>query len=167
CSRAAYRGENMARLLSRDFRVGEVLGVTFGSFFANLVPFGSLALLVYVPILVLDLLIVDVSDAQQLVAQVFSASMVVVIILQILLGYVLNAALVYGTILDLRGQRLTIGQCISRGLAVAFPTLGVAIVSFVLMIIGVALLIVPGLIVMVMLSVAIPVAVIERPGVFA
>ena len=94
-----------------------------------------------------------------------AATSVVAILVQLFLGYFLTAALVYGTIRELRGSRANLGECVGRGLALVFPVIGVAFVAFIAGALGFLLLIVPGLIVVTMLWVAIPAAVVERPGV--
>jgi hypothetical protein len=78
-----------------------------------------------------------------------------------------TAVLVYGTIRELRGDRAPIGDCIKGGLGVLFPVIGIAIVEGLITVVGLVLLIVPGIIAMAFLWVTIPVAVVERPGIFA
>jgi hypothetical protein len=92
------------------------------------------------------------------------------------------AAITYGTIQDLRGRKPGIGECLARGLGLMFPTLGVAILTglacavgaFGGLLVGVAvpfLGVIVALILMIViytiLWVAVPVAVVERPGIVA
>lgn len=156
----------MATSPGREFRVGGVLSNAFSIFFRNLLPFGFLALVVSLPVFVLRLVLTE-TDPTALAAQAQAFTPTLILsVLQFLLSYLVTAGLVYGTIQDLRGQRATIGQCLARGLAVLIPTFVVAILVGLMVVLGLVLMIVPGIIVVLMLWVAIPVAVIERPGVF-
>ena len=89
------------------------------------------------------------------------------IVLGLLLDLVVTAALVYGTFQQLRGRHASIGESIGVGLKRLFPVLGVGILAGLFILGGLLLLVIPGLIFMCMLWVAVPVAVVERPGVVA
>lgn len=150
-----------------DFRVGAILGQAFSILFANIVPFGLLAILVtsppYLYALVIDPQIyLEARDDE--VGAIWSSIGFGVV--DFLLRSLLSAALVYGTVQELRGQRASLGDCMVRGLSLIFPVIGVAIVAMIATGLASILLLIPGLIVMVMLWVAIPAAVIERQGVF-
>ena len=83
----------------------------------------------------------------------------------------LGAALSYGTIMEMRGRRAGIMQCVRAGLMRAVPVLAVALLvgmaaglpTLVLNLPGVII----GIFVMIMLYVAIPVAVVEQSGVLS
>jgi uncharacterized membrane protein len=75
--------------------------------------------------------------------------------------------MVYGTFQDLRGRPATIGTSLRHGLGVVLPVLGVALLYVLLMMLGALALFIPMFIVLVMFWVAIPTAVVERPGVIA
>jgi hypothetical protein len=66
----------------------------------------------------------------------------------------------------LRGESARIGECFSVGARRLFPVIAVNVLSLLAIGLGMIFLIVPGMIFMVMLAVAIPVCVVERPGVF-
>ena len=68
---------------------------------------------------------------------------------------------------DLRGKPASIGDCMSVGFGRMFPVLGVALLAGLAVLGGTLLLVVPGLIIACMLYVAVPVAVVEKPGVTA
>ena len=148
-----------------EFRVGSILGRGFSILFKNIVPFGLLSLIVNAPPFIYALIV----DPALYLGQTgeFTGGLVAILIIQALLAYLVTATLVYGTVQDLRGRHASLGDCISRGLAVMFPVIGVAILMVLATGLATLLLIVPGLIVMTMLWVAIPAAVVERPGVFA
>ncbi len=152
----------------QEFRVGRVLSRSFSTLFRNIVPFGLLALVISAPPYVYNIVFVNVDSFD--LANIEPASPIaniIVTISQFLLAYLLTAALVYGTIQDLRGRDVNVGDCIGRGISMILPVLGVAIVSFLLLMLGFAALIIPGFIVMTMLWVAVPAAVIERNGLSA
>jgi hypothetical protein len=151
-----------------EFRVGRVLSRSFSTLFRNIVPFGLLALVISAPPYVYTMLFnIPQSLDPESLQPAYSVTDVVITIMQFLLAYLLTAALVYGTIQDLRGRSVNVGECFSRGISMIFPVLGVAIVSFVLMALGFVALIIPGFIVVTMLWVAVPAAVIERNGLSA
>jgi hypothetical protein len=81
------------------------------------------------------------------------------------LSLIVQGGLVRATMTAAEGGRATLAECLSTGLRRALPLLGVAILSTLGIAFGFALLIVPGVIVYLMWSVAIPVAVVERHGV--
>ncbi len=148
-----------------EFRVGSVLGRGFSILFSNIVPFMFLTVLIYSP-LILYTLTIDISDlTQEAAEQALVTWSLVIVFGSMLLGMILTAALIYGTFQELRGQRATIGECLSHGLRRAIPVLGVALLVMAATMAGLIALIVPGFIVMTMLWVAIPVAVVEQPGV--
>ena len=79
--------------------------------------------------------------------------------------FVLQAALVHGTIAELNGRRASFADCLSTGLKHFVPLLLIAIIYFFVVFCGLIFFVVPGLIVAVMLSVAVPVRVVEHTGV--
>ena len=146
-----------------EFRVGQVIARTLSVLFRNIVPFGLLALIISSPSYLYGIFVdPDVVLGQQQMTSAYFA----IAIVQLLLGYLLMATVVYGTVAELRGNHASIGECIGRGLPLVFPVLGVAIVVTIILMIGLVLVIVPGIIAMIYLWVAIPVAVVERPGIF-
>src|SRR5689334_18144151 len=76
--------------------------------------------------------------------------------------FVLQAALVHGTIAELNGRRASFADCLSTGLKHFVPLLLIAIIYFFVVFCGLIFFVVPGLIVAVMLSVAVPVRVVEH-----
>ena len=163
---AAGAPETMANApdVGPPFRFGAVLGRAFSILFRNIVPFGLLGLVVYSPHIALSVLIQQsaadpASDPARIGLLAIGTTF-----LYVLLYFFLNATVVYGTVQDLRGGKVMIGACMGRGLSTIFPVLGVGILVWLLIALGMVLLIIPGLIAMVMLWVAIPVTVTERRG---
>lgn len=146
-----------------EFRAGSVIARSFSTFFRNILPFGLLALVVTSPTYVYTILTLP-SDLAGFETE-FSFGSGVTTVVELLLTYLVTAALVYGTIQDLRNNRVSVGDCFSQGLARMFPALGVAILSGILTMLAFVALIIPGFMVMAMLWVTIPVVVIERRGI--
>jgi hypothetical protein len=109
----------------------------------------------------------------------------IVLVVGFLLSMWLAGAITFGVVRQLGRQRAGLGECVSVGLGRMFPVLGTAILAALCMIgavlpgflvilasrgearfLGRLLIYVPGLIVYLMLAAAVPVSVIERPGVF-
>ena len=81
-------------------------------------------------------------------------------------AFILQAAIVYGTIADLNGRRAEFGECLSTGLRSWFWLFLLAIVVTVAEVFGYILFIAPGLMMAVAWMVAVPAQVVERTGVF-
>ena len=143
-----------------EFRIGRVLTRGFSVLSRNIVPFGLLAAVFTVPPYLYGL-----APGSPDVPGAGGVGDVAIFVVDVLLGYLLTAALVYGTISELRGAHANLAECVSRGLGLVFPVVGVAILAGIATGLASLLLIVPGLIVLTMLWVAVPVAVVERPGV--
>lgn len=162
-----------------EFRVGSVLGRSISILLKNIVPFGLVALVLTSPPTIYTWV---TANPDELADAGTDWSIWLVNFFGFLLGHLVNAALVYGTVRGLRGRHASLGDCIGGGLAVILPVIGVAfmtwlavaIPAFVIGFIAVittmwlsVLEIVIGVIVMIVLCVAIPAAVVERLGVLA
>ncbi len=150
------------------FRIGGVLGRSFSILFQNIVPFGVIALLFTLPSSLIFL-----ASGTQLVtptgvpADGFAGVIALVMVVQLVSYTVATGSLVYGTFQALRGRRPGLGACLGRGFRLILPVIGVMIVYWIAMMVGFVLLIIPGFIVLIMFWLALPAAVVERPGVFA
>ena len=154
----------MATSAFEEFRVGSVIGRGLSILFRNFAAFMALGLIIMLPMLVLSLWAASGGMPAQSTSQpmLFDA---VYGVLNLLLTNLVTAAVVYGTFRELKGERAGFGECLSTGLGRLLPVLGVAIVAGIAIVLGLVLLIVPGLIALTMFYVAVPVAVVERPGV--
>ncbi|WP_395014954.1 hypothetical protein [Dongia sp.] len=153
-----------------QFQIGRVISDSIAVFGRNLGPFLVISLIIGIPYLLVSLMTVASIDIEaiQATGQLPSGfwGMIVIGILIGMLTYALTqAALVYGTVQDLRGQRASFGDCLSRGFAVLPRVLIVALLASLGIWIGSMLLLVPGLILMVMWWIVNPVLVIEGAGV--
>jgi len=166
----------MTATTATEFSVGGVLSEAFSILTRNIAPFTIISLIVTAPIFVYAYFagaaVVQTSSSVSGTTVGVSSSVVgtgalLAWLLQIVLTQVAVGAISFGVFQEMRGQRADFGQCIARAVGLIFPVLGVSIVTALAIGIGAVLLVVPGLIVACMLWVVIPVAVVERPGVFA
>lgn len=146
-----------------NFSIGSILGRSFSIFGKNIISFLLLGVLLHLP---------SIYIVHDLLTQIESGnwegnSGVVARLIGLFSGQLLAATLIYGTVMELRGMHAGVGKCIQVGLVRALPVLLTAIVAGLAIGVGFILLIIPGIIIMTILYVAIPVAVVERPGVMA
>jgi len=157
-----------------DFTMGGVASATFGSIGRNFTTFALLALLAEVPIQTVAwysykaqigaIQAGALNNAATLVK--YLATSTAMSFPTVIMAYVLQAAIVYGTITDLNGRRASFGSCLSTALKVILPLIGLSIVSTFGVMLGFVLLVVPGIILALGWAIAVPVRVVERKGVF-
>ena len=161
----------MAAVADSQFSIGRVVSRTFAVIGQNAVPFLVLSFLAVLPVELLNYFFGILTTARGGVTFAtqsgsFWLTLAAVYVAAVLFSMVLQASLVHGTIKDLNGERASVGEMLSTGLRLFFPLVGFAIVSTLGVGLGFVLLIVPGLILMTVWSVGIPVLVTERTGVF-
>lgn len=145
-----------------ELRIGDVLARSLDVLFKNFVPFMLLTAVVHLPFIVLGLLFGSgAAGTDPATVGLLGAA-------GGLGGYVLDtiasAAVIYGVFQQLRGQHASMGACISIGLGRLLPVIGVGILSFLCICLGLVALVIPGIIVALMLYVAVPVTVVEKLG---
>jgi hypothetical protein len=148
------------------FDVGSCLSLGFSIWARNLLPFATIAAVVHAPLL-FYMLAVRVDPNQVAENEASVAPLLVIMLLGILLPMIATGALTYGVVQHVRGRPAGFGACVSVGLSRLLPVLGVGLLVGLCILGGLILLIIPAFIIMCMLWVAVPVAVIERPGVTA
>lgn len=148
------------------FGVGRVLATSFAVWFRNLLPFLLITVLFYAPPWIWGMSLVYGEQTPETL-HAASESLEFVILLTVPLNVFVAAALTYGVVMELHGQRASFGACIATGLARFLPALGVGFLSWLCIGLASLALLIPGLIVMCMVYVATPISVIEKPGVFA
>jgi|SRR5215468_11178645 len=149
----------MTSVAQKQFSFGTVVSQAISVFTANLASFVIVSLLLLLPLLVYNLVAVGAPTGG------YSAASLFAIVIQMVLSQLLAATISFATFQYLRGQAVGIGECLSRGLSLIGPVIGVAFLVGLITGIGLVLIVIPGIIAAVMLWVAIPVAVVERPGV--
>jgi hypothetical protein len=147
------------------FEGGAILGETFRVYFANFVPFVLTALVTLIPLFLLSALASEEAGGTNLGPSAQLVLIAVGVILGVLSGPLVTAALTFGVFQHLRNRPVVAGECLSVGLKSLLPVLGVVILQSLAMMAGAIFCLIPGIIVAVMLTVSVPAAVEERPGV--
>lgn len=146
------------------FSAGKALQLGFRVWFRNLPSFLAIVTIVHLPYILWGVMVVQGDDTSFSGLLTFAQlSPLAVMILSLFA----SAAVCYGVVMELSGQRASIGECVATGLARFFPVLGVAFLSALATIGGFILLVIPGFLVLCALYVSPVVAVLERPGVRA
>jgi len=168
-----------------EFRIGRIIARSFKVLVRNFVPFAVLAGLLVGIEFGAETLIADATDflipdtAQRAddgtvpLGELGGVGAVLAIILGILLlvisllfYFLAQAVVIFGTFQDLRGRRASVLDCIKGGLKPVVPIVLIGVLSTIIISLG-FIIIIPGLIFAVGFYVAIPVGVVERPGVRA
>jgi hypothetical protein len=155
--------------LGRRFTVGGVIATTFSVWWRHVLAFTALSLVVYAPLVAAfgtfyrDLLVPVTARPQEMAR--LGAALVVAWAVTALLAVIQAGAVTYGTVRHLSGERARFGEMVRVGLRRGLPVVGIGIVLWVAVVVGLVLLVVPGVMLMVATCVAVPAAVVERPGV--
>jgi hypothetical protein len=142
-----------------DFRVGRVFDRTSSVYTRNFLIFTLVPLVAYLPTLLFP------TRAGGMAYQ--NGGWVIgllAIILTVMLGLLSQAILVYGSFQDMRGKQVDIGESFNVGIGRLVPILGLTILEGLCIMVGFMLLFVPGLILVTMWFVSVPVCVVERRG---
>lgn len=151
----------------RQFGVGRVLAVSLAIFGRNFLSFALISIIFSLPSLAIEWLLNPAFNGAPQTDQGDLLYNAVSFVADMICSGIVTGTLVYGSFQDLRGQRAGLGECISKGLA-TLPKVIVAAIIFGIMVgVGYALLIIPGIILTLMYWVYAPVLVVERPGIWA
>jgi len=151
------------------FAVGRVLGTSTSVLFRNLVSFGVLALVLNL----LPLLVewagggglgsaTGLSDSGGLPAwgiQILS------LLVSVVVSGLVTAALSYGVFHDLRGEPAGIVRCLSNGFASILPVVAASVVFGFLIFLGMALFVIPGILIWLAYLLFVPALVVEKRGI--
>lgn len=148
---------------SYEIDVGGVLKQSFSVTLANIGSFGLIGLIVYSPALAVFLVAAVVPMDRDIATLVTVGAT----LLKGLLALVLSGALAYGVINQLRGFPASVGETIKVGLGSLGRVFLVSLLVGIVTAFGLMLCIVPGVMWMCSNWVAVPVAVVENPGVRA
>lgn len=150
--------------MREEFTVGRVLSTGFKIWLKNLIPFLLITVVIYSPLLIWGVLTVQGELTLAKLERIVRFSQFSALLVLVLNSFV-AAALTFGVVKELQGERASIGACFATGMSRFLPVLGVALLEGIAIIGGMILLIVPGIIVACMLFVATPASVIEKPGI--
>ena len=146
--------------------IGSVVSESFGIYFRNFVPFFAITFLAYSPLFALTLWAAygDTSGLDEsVVVMVVGLGGIAALMLAFPFA---TAALTFGVLQSLRDRHPGIGECLAVGIRMMITVIAVAVLQWFATLGGFLLLIIPGVIISVALSVAVPAAVEERPGAF-
>jgi len=159
------------------FGAGALVGRTVRAWWRNLVPFVLFSVAAYAPMVAASWWAFDglfsLQPGQPPPAEILRglpvrmAAFAAAGLFAMLLQVVLAGAISFGTFADLSGRRAGLGEMLRAGARRAFPVLGTGVVMWLGIVAAFFLLLVPGAMLCCAWAVAIPVAVVERPGVFA
>lgn len=152
--------------MTQQFTVGKVLGTGFKIWGKNFIPFFFITTLIYLP-LIIPFTVVAMGhmdyEAANRIASIAQYSVAFILLLNIMAG----AALTYGVVMDLQGQRASFGACIAIGIKRFLPALGVALLTGLCVAVGILGVFIGAAVVYCMLYVSTEVSVIEKPGIVA
>jgi len=150
----------IAETAAPRFEMGRVVRRTFSVIGHNLVTFALLSLIAALPATVHNQWTAQ-SDADQfsLIGIVETAAGLLVYVIS---AFILQAALVHGTVADLSGKRASFVDCLSTGFRHLLPLIVIALLYSLFVAVGFLFFVVPGIIVAVMMSVAVPARLVEH-----
>src|SRR5262245_43010823 len=151
-----------ARFAESDFRVGRVINRSVAVLSRNFVAFFIVAVVAYLPLVLLE-------RAQTVAATSGDLSLTFILIavsfvLLIVLSMLSQAVILQAAFRDMRNQPVNLIESLQIGLRRFLPIVGLALLTGILVGLGVLLLIVPGLILYTMWFVGLPACIVERLG---
>jgi hypothetical protein len=147
-----------------SFRIGDVFNRSFSVFSRHAITFIVITAVAYIPIYIFAFAQLGTTSAN------FSTSAAILgglsLIALIICSVVAGGAVLYCVVQDLRSTPFAVGDAVQVALRRLLPMIGVAICVGLLSVLGLILLVVPGLMVICMYYVATPVCIAENEGVF-
>ncbi|HLN11337.1 MAG TPA: hypothetical protein VK281_20605, partial [Xanthobacteraceae bacterium] len=151
-----------ARFIPGEFRVGRVFSRSYAIFSAHVGTFFLLGAISALPALLINWNQLAQSPGRPTAAA--GILILVGVVLSLIIGPLVQAAMLYGAFQDMRGREVRLGESLGVALRRFFPVLGLAICFVLAIAVGFVLLIVPALMFAAMFFVAAPVCVVERLG---
>ena len=148
-----------SRFTEGDFRVGRVLSRTTSVFSRNFLPFFIVTTVASLP-----LLLFKGAESDPTLGSGAIFTLLLGIFLMIVLYAISQAVVLYGAFQDMRGRPVSLSESLQVGLQRFIPIVLLAIVMSFFILLGIILLVVPGLILLTMWFVATPACVVERLG---
>jgi hypothetical protein len=151
-----------ARFFPGEFRIGRVFTRSYAIYSAHFVTFFLLGAISALPALLINWNQLAQSPGRPTPGG--TVLILVGVVLSLIIGPLVQAAMLYGAFQDMRGREVRLGESIGVALRRFLPVLGVAICFVLAIAVGFVLLIVPALMFAAMFFVATPVCVVERLG---
>jgi hypothetical protein len=155
--------QELAATAQTPFSLGRTLNNSFGVFGRNLVPFLIVTAIISLPYIIVQTWL-DYAAAHPDAAgshSGFQGGTIAMMFVQSITFGLVQAALTYGTVQDLRGQRAGIGECLKLGLARSGNIVSGATQYGFLLGLATLLLIIPGILLYVRWWVFMPAMVVE------
>jgi hypothetical protein len=156
------------------FDIGAVISRAFGTIGSNLLLFCGLALVFAgTPQFILEYwqlsnlgLNADLSDGSYIFTQSYWSATGIGWLVSVLAGAILQSALIRATVMNLSGEVPQFSQCLRVGIALILPMVAISLLATIGVMIGLVLLLVPGIVLALVWSVAGPAYVQEKIGIF-
>jgi hypothetical protein len=142
---------------SQPLTVGALVGTSLSIWLRNLVPFTLLSALLMAPLVAFDVLVVREAARPDGFSPLDFASLGIAVIT----SFLLTGAVTFGVVCELRGERASMAVSVAKGLQTFLAVLGTSLLAGIQVVLLLCLLIVPGVLRMLQLYVAVPVAVME------
>ena len=155
-----------ARLADTRFEMGRVIGQTFGVIGRNPVSVLLLCLFGTLAIQLLAYLVRLAFGGMDATAQLILINICNLVISLSVQAFLVGAT-VYIAVNDLSGQRVAFSAALATGFGLVLPLTVINIVTVLGLTVGFVLLIVPGVLLLLRWAVAVPVRVVEGPGIGA
>lgn len=150
------------------FSAGTVIAKTLSAWWRHVLAFTALSFVVYAPISVAFGVFFGAAMASRFQERdigSLGAALGGVWLVTVILAVIQAGAVTYGTVRHLSGERASVAAMLRVGVRRGLPVVGVGLLAWLGTVLGLFLLVVPGVILGVATCVAIPAAVVERPGV--
>jgi hypothetical protein len=128
--RLAARGRSRVRKGLRGLDTGKVLGRSFSVWFANLIPFSVLSTIGFAPLIVYAI-VLTLTPRESLTLEDLERYDQINLFLGNFLHFVVEAMVVYGVFVRLRGNRPSLIRCIGVGVQRLIPVLGLVLTMLV------------------------------------
>jgi len=157
--------------IAQSFTVGGVLAKTAQVWWKHLPAFTAMTAVVYAPIasvggaFFVAMAGVGSAPPQENIAAKLGAAVLAVGALTIVLATIQTGAVSYATLRHLSGERARFAEMVRAGFRRVLPLIGLGLLLWLAIVLGMLLFLVPGVFVMVATCAAIPASVAERPGV--
>ena len=152
---------------SSAFSIGQVVSRTFSVIGRHFVLFFGLSLVASLPTVLLAALTQPAAaSGAAAAAMIFDGRYLMAFVgttlTTVALSFLLSAVLTYGTVMDLNGRQVSVGEALNTALRIFFPLIAIAILYTLGIGLAFLALLIPGLMLMTAWAVAVPVRVIEN-----
>ena len=156
--------QDIAFAAPQPFGIGRILATSFGAFGRNLGPFLIVTFLISVPFIALATWN-DYQNMERELGAARSGYQFGLSFVQMITSALVQAALTYGTLEDLRGHRPTVGACFENGWRWGTRLFRGAFIYSIIILLATLALVVPAIILYLMWWVYVPAIVVEGLGV--